>query len=239
MSTTSHTADDVIPASPIDLPSIADVVYRQLRADIAHGIYRPGPIRIRPIAQRFAVSATPVREALRRLEAEGLVTLRKNQIVINALSETELRQIFAIRAELETFAVRCGAAAIENDDELLQTLEELLDAMDRYETDPENWRPTNQQFHMTLYRAAENPRLESIIDSLMVAIEPYMRLLRVYGPELPGGAGTASTDHRAPPRRTRGRRDRGAPRTSPRDRGDGGGGVRRTNDAENGEADPS
>src|SRR5215469_5861957 len=187
MSTTSHTADDVIPASPIDLPSIADVVYRRLRADISHGIYRPGPIRIRPIAQRFGVSATPVREALRRLEAEGLVTLRKNQIVINALSEAELRQIFAIRAELETFALRCGAPTIANDDELLGALEDLLDAMDRYETDPENWRPTNQQFHMTLYRAAENPRLESIIDSLMVAIEPYMRLYASTAPSFRAG----------------------------------------------------
>ena len=57
-----------VPASPIDIPSIPDVVYRELRRDIARGVYKPGPIRIRPIAERFGVSPTPVREALRRLD---------------------------------------------------------------------------------------------------------------------------------------------------------------------------
>src|SRR5215475_15104058 len=176
MSTTSHTADDVIPASPIDLPSIADVVYRRLRADIAHGVYRPGPIRIRPIAQRFGVSATPVREALRRLEAEGLVTLRKNQIVVNALSETELREIFAIRAELEAFALCTGAETIRNDPSLLAGLESDVQEMDRHEHAPEEWRAANEAFHMRIYHAAGMPRLSSMIESLWVAVEPYLRL---------------------------------------------------------------
>src|SRR3954447_17791632 len=113
---------DTIPAAPIDIPSIPDVVYLELRRDIARGVYKPGPLRIRPLAERFGVSATPVREALRRLEAEGLVTLRKNQIVVNALSETELREIFAIRAELETFALRRGAEKLRQDAGLFNEL---------------------------------------------------------------------------------------------------------------------
>jgi DNA-binding GntR family transcriptional regulator len=176
MSARGHSIEEAPPASPIDLPSIADIVYRRLRDDISSGVYKPGPIRIRPIAERFSVSATPVREALRRLEAEGLVTLRKNQIVINELSETELREVFAIRAELETFAVRMGAAEIQRNAKLRLTLEELFDAMDRHESEPEAWRMTNQQFHMLLYSAAAMPRLQSMIESLMVAIQPYMRL---------------------------------------------------------------
>jgi DNA-binding GntR family transcriptional regulator len=167
---------ELVPASPIDLPSIPDVIYRQLRRDIGRGVYRPGPIRIRPLAERFGVSATPVREALRRLEAEGLVTLRKNQIVVNALSETELREIFAIRTELEAFALRRGADEIRKDSGLLKELESLVAAMDRYEHDPEDWRAANESFHMKIYHAAGMPRLSSLIDSLWVAVEPYLRL---------------------------------------------------------------
>src|SRR6476659_1714191 len=139
-----------VPASPIDIPSIPDVVYRELRRDIARGVYKPGPIRIRPIAERFGVSPTPVREALRRLEAEGLVTLRKNQIVVNALSESELREVFAIRAELETFALLKGAEAIRDDDALLAELGRLIELMDEHEHDLDEWRAANEQFHMRM-----------------------------------------------------------------------------------------
>jgi DNA-binding GntR family transcriptional regulator len=169
-------SSDLIPASPIELPSIPDVVYKQLRRDLARGVYKPGPIRIRPLAERFGVSATPVREALRRLEAEGLVTLRKNQIVVNSLSESELREVFAIRAELETFALRKGADAIRGDDVLLAELGRLIELMDEHEHDLDEWRAANEQFHMRMYHAAGMPRLSSMIDSLWIVVEPYLRL---------------------------------------------------------------
>lgn len=176
MSASTSDTSELIPAAPIDLPSIPDVVYRQLRRDLARGVYKPGPIRIRPLAERFGVSATPVREALRRLEAEGLLTLRKNQIVVNSLSEVELREVFAIRAELETFALRKGAEAIRTDDELLAGLQQLIDLMDEHEHDLEEWRAANEEFHMRIYHAAGMPRLSSMIDSLWIVVEPYMRL---------------------------------------------------------------
>jgi DNA-binding GntR family transcriptional regulator len=117
-----------------------------------------------------------VREALRRLEAEGLVTLRKNQIVVNALSERELREIFAIRAELETFALLRGADAIRANQQLLAELESLIEAMDRQGDDLDDWRAANESFHMKIYHAAGMPRLSSMIDSLWIAVEPYLRL---------------------------------------------------------------
>jgi DNA-binding GntR family transcriptional regulator len=48
--------------------------------------------------------------------------------------------------------------------------------MDRYERDPEDWRTANESFHMKIYRAAGMPRLSSMIDSLWIAVEPYLRL---------------------------------------------------------------
>jgi DNA-binding GntR family transcriptional regulator len=165
-----------VPASPIDLPSIPDVICRELRRDIAHGVYKPGPIRVRVLAERFGVSATPVREALRRLEAEGLVSLRNRQIVINQLSLEEMREIYTIRGELEAFATRQAVPNLKADAQALKRLERLIDDMDRFERSPDDWRTANEEFHWIVYRAARMPRLEDIINRLWVAVEPYLRL---------------------------------------------------------------
>ena len=173
--TTGNAGTDIL-SSPIDLPSIPDVIYGALRKDIARGVYKPGPIRVRAIAERFGVSATPVREALRRLEAEGLVSLRNRQIVVNPLSLREMHEIYTIRGELESFAVRQAAPYVRDDDELLAKLESVIDDMDRFEHSPEEWRAANEEFHLLLYRKAQMPRLEQIINLLWVAVEPYLRL---------------------------------------------------------------
>ena len=162
--------------SPIELPSIPDVISTALRRDIGRGIYKPGPIRVRAIAERFGVSATPVREALRRLEAEGLVSLRNRQIVVNSLSVEEMHEIYRIRGELESFALRQAAPHVAADEELLAKLDSVLDEMDRNEHSPEEWRAGNEEFHQLIYRAAEMPRLQSIINQLWVAVEPYIRI---------------------------------------------------------------
>ena len=165
-----------VPASPIDLPSMPDVIYGELRRDIAHGVYKPGPIRVRVLAERFGVSATPVREALRRLEAEGLVSLRNRQIVINRLSVDEMREIYTIRGELEAFATRLAVPNLIDDAAALARLDQLIADMDAFERSPEEWRAANEDFHWILYRAAGMRRLEDIVNRLWVAVEPYLRL---------------------------------------------------------------
>jgi DNA-binding GntR family transcriptional regulator len=163
--------------APITLPSVTDVIYTQLRHDISHSVYPPGPIHLKPIAERFAVSVVPVREALRRLEAEGLVSFDgKRRIVINALNERELDEIFAIRGELEPLALRRGADNLSRDEVRLAKLEELIELMDEQEAEPGRWRDTNREFHALLYEAAEMPRLWSVVSSLWVASEPYLRV---------------------------------------------------------------
>ena len=203
MSAAGSDSGGLVPAAPIDIPSIPDVVYTQLRRDLARGVYKPGPIRIRPLTERFGVSATPVREALRRLEAEGLVTLRKNQIVVNALSESELREIFAIRAELETFALRTGAERIRNDPELLADLESHVADMDRHESSLEEWRAANEEFHMRIYHAAGMPRLASMIDSAMDRGRALSAPVRLDRGQLSRRPGRAPPDPRQRPQRGR------------------------------------
>jgi DNA-binding GntR family transcriptional regulator len=133
-----------------------------------------------------------VREALQRLEAQGLITMRKNQILVNALSEAEMHEIFAIRGELEAFAIRIGADRIR-DTALIGDLESLIETMELHVENPEEWRAANEQFHLSIYRMAGMPRLDSIIDALWTAVEPYLRRYVYAAVPFP----TAQTQHRA------------------------------------------
>ena len=162
--------------STIERDSIAELVYRAIRQDIASGYYGPGVLRIRPLTERFSVSATPIREALRRLEAEGLVTLRNRRIMVRGVSGEELDEIFDIRDVLERYAI-AEAARRGIDAETATRLETLIEEMDTTQrTDQDRWRSANEDFHKVIYGLAGNPRLLSMIDSLWVAVEPYLRL---------------------------------------------------------------
>jgi DNA-binding GntR family transcriptional regulator len=163
-------------SAPIKLPSIPDVVYETLRTDISTGAYPPGPISIRRLAERFAVSAMPVREALRRLEAEGLVSFQGGrQVTIIELSHDDLEELFAIRRELEGLAVRTAVPLVAEDASTLALLDELIRRMDAQENDYDSWRRTNREFHTVLYQGAAMPRLLGLITSLGLAVEPYVR----------------------------------------------------------------
>ena len=86
----------------LSIRSLPDLIYERLRHDIATGVLQPGRLRISQLATRFGVSAIPIREALRLLEAHGLVSFQGNRsVVINAVSVEDVVENFAIRAELE------------------------------------------------------------------------------------------------------------------------------------------
>lgn len=158
-------------------PSRPELIYERLRRDIATGALGPGPLRLRPLAERFGTSQIPVREALRRLQAEGLVTFDDNRaITVNRISREEVDEIFAIRSELEGLALRRAASKAVGNEALFAQLEGLMDRMDDEASNPDAWRTTNEEFHTTIYAAAALPRLLTIIRTLWVAVEPYLRM---------------------------------------------------------------
>lgn len=163
--------------STIQLPSLPDLISEALRKDITRGALKPGDqIRMRDLANRFGVSPMPVREALIRLEAEGLVRFEKNRrISVSRLSSDEMDEVSQIRLELEPLALRNAIPRLREDEDALDNLEELLAAMEA-ESDPDAWRSLNERFHRQLYHAAAMPRLETIVNSLMGSIEPYIRI---------------------------------------------------------------
>lgn len=165
------------PNSPIRLPSIPDVIYEELRRDIARGVYPAGPLSIRQLAEHFDVSTMPVREALRRLEGEGLVAFEGGRrIRVNALTVDDLRELLSIRIALETLALSAAIPALQSDKGLVRQLKLLIEQMDDEQKDSNAWRTTNREWHELMYDAAGMPRLATMIAQLWTAVEPYMRL---------------------------------------------------------------
>jgi DNA-binding GntR family transcriptional regulator len=169
----------------VQVPSLPDVIYERLRREIATGQLQPGPLRLRPLAERFGTSPIPVREALRRLEADRLVSFLSNRaITVNAISADELDEIFAIRQELESLALRRALPRIVENESTVRELRRLIERMDAQDGDPGAWRTTNEAFHKCLYEAADSPRLLAVVENLWVAIEPYLRMYVTSVPSL-------------------------------------------------------
>ena len=171
-------------SSAINVPSIPDVIYDVLRRDISRGLYPPGRISIRQLAAEFGVSSMPVREALRRLQAEGLVGFKGGrQVIIEELTLEDLRELFAIRLELESLAIRRSVPLLSDDSQELERLDAMIATMDQVENDYDEWRVINRLFHDSLYAAAKMPRLLSTIGSLAVSVDAYAKL---YGRSIDG-----------------------------------------------------
>src|SRR5881392_455313 len=102
----------------------AEDIARVLEDEIVAGVISPGVVlRQEHISERFAVSRTPVREALRRVAALGLVSFVPNRGVrVRTLSHEELREAFLVRAELESLVTELAAEKMTTDD--LRELEE-------------------------------------------------------------------------------------------------------------------
>ncbi|CAG9259746.1 GntR family transcriptional regulator [Paraburkholderia unamae] len=157
--------DDENPALPR-----AEFVYRQLRSAILEGGL-PAGTRLREIelAQQMEVSRTPVREALRRLESEGMVTAdRARGLIVTELTGEMVRELYAMREMLEGTAAAWAArnaTAVE-----LAALRTIADQDAALVGDPLRLARNNHLFHQTLYRAAHNRYLLKSLSSLQASI---------------------------------------------------------------------
>lgn len=146
--------------------SKADMVTGALRELLIKGEFGPGdPLPQRQLAERFRVSPTPVREALRRLEAQGLVSFdphRGSSVVAVDFGAT--RENYRIRAALEALGAELAAESITEDD--IRGLEELIEQMEHAEGDSEEIHGLNREFHFRIYESASSPLLLSLIKRL-------------------------------------------------------------------------
>lgn len=164
--------------------STSDFVAETLREAIVSGQLVSGALlKQDDLAERFAVSKIPVREALKRLEAEGLVSFIRNKgAVVASMSTDEIWEYVEIRAMLEARAAELSAPLIS--DARLQQAQLALDAFGN-ERNPANWGRANWLLHSTLYADAQRPVLLAEIRSLYDKVERYVRALLAVTPELP------------------------------------------------------
>lgn len=146
-----------------------------LRRAIFKGELKGGQqIRQTEIAERFGTSRIPVREALKQLEAEGLVTLQPNRgAIISALSAKEAKEIYEIRELLETGAVKFSINNVTEAD--LARAGKILNEIDNA-SDAGKWLDLNWEFHSCLYSPADRPKLLSIINNLHINVNRYIRI---------------------------------------------------------------
>lgn len=175
---------DQLKLPPAALRSTSDFIAEALREAIVSG-QLPAATELRQddIAARFKVSKIPVREALKRLEAEGLVTFLRNKGAIVAdLSPEEIWEYVEIRALLEARAAELAAPRIDEDH-----LAQARAAMESFgaETNPSRWGELNWQMHSLLYADANRPVLLAEIRSLYDKVERYVRTLLAVTDEMP------------------------------------------------------
>jgi DNA-binding GntR family transcriptional regulator len=146
----------------------ADLVHEELRARLLRGELRPGDrVPIATLARELGVSQIPVREGIKRLEAEGLLAFETHKgAVVPRLAASDIEETFAIRAELEGLAARRAAAAITP--ECLAELRAILDGMAEAaaDGDAEAYASGNRAFHLTIYRSQPYARLTTMIEAL-------------------------------------------------------------------------
>jgi DNA-binding GntR family transcriptional regulator len=149
--------------------SLAEQAYRAIREGIATGLFKAGErVTERGLATRLNVSATPVREALRRLEQEGLIErVSARQLRVVDHSSGTLRELMLTSAALRAMEARFATHKIT--DEALDRMATLVEALGSgHDMDiPESLRIA-REFDMEIERAAANPTLRSMILSLTI-----------------------------------------------------------------------
>jgi len=163
---------------PVSRDSVQDQIYAELSDSLICGRLQGGQtIQIRDLADAFHTSVMPVREALRRLVAEGALESATQQPVrVPHLSVKRLDDIHRARLLVEGHAAE--RAVLLADDHLLTVLSkadaEFSNALAAGDVDAE--LQANQRFHFALYEAAQSPTLLSMIRSLWLQSGPYVRI---------------------------------------------------------------
>jgi DNA-binding GntR family transcriptional regulator len=148
-------------------------LYQQILEEVLEGNLRPGEILVETaLGKRFGVSRTPIREALRMLEQDGVLERVNRGMRVRQTSPEEVLEIYGVRGILEGAAAR--DAASKRTDYDLATLDRIFGAMAEAKTGtPQEMAAVNRSFHLAIWRASGNRTLTDLLERLAVHLRRY------------------------------------------------------------------
>ena len=161
---------------PIQKDKLHDQVYDRLCLMLRQGEFIPGEtVPVARIAEAFGISPMPVREALTRLLAKGVLTnVSGRSVGVPKPNEDNLADVRNVRLQVEGLAVEWSIK--NNDEKLIKDLQILFDGMENAEekNDSSSFIKLNYKFHFRLYEQCRSPELLQIIDSLWLKVSPFL-----------------------------------------------------------------
>lgn len=155
-----------------------DKIYLELRKEITERVIPPGTkLSEAKLAKRWKVSRTPIREALRKLETEGLVNYFPYRgFIVNSISIEDVDQIYTIKISLEGLAGRLATPIISKDTKKLKILENLVKEMKNcsIKNDVEEYSEKNLKFHISIWNWCGNPWLVKILHNLSSQLNRFI-----------------------------------------------------------------
>ncbi|WP_422446389.1 GntR family transcriptional regulator [Thermoanaerobacterium sp. DL9XJH110] len=174
--------------------SLRSRIYHQLKNAILNGVYKPGESLIEmKVAKELGVSRTPVREAIRQLELEGLVSSIPNKgVIVEGVTEQDVEDIYTIRKMIEGLAARWAAEKIT--DEQLKEMKDILDLMEFYTVKGEIDKVSelDTRFHDVIFKACHSRPLESVLTNF----HHFIQRARLVSIKSSGRAPVSLEEHR-------------------------------------------
>jgi len=160
---------------PSDYKTIQQIVTDKIRNAILNGMIKPNErLNQADLAEKLNVSRIPTREALRTLEAEGLVTFYPRRgAVVATMSPEEIEEVYEIRILLETNAAQRALKRMSESE-----LREICDIQEKMveTSELDVWIGLNDLFHQAIYKPSGWTRLVSVIEMLRNLTTPYVRM---------------------------------------------------------------
>jgi DNA-binding GntR family transcriptional regulator len=186
------TVADALATAPRSLP---EAIYLILREAVLNGVYAPGEaLRQDALAKKFHASRVPLREALKRLEAEGLVVLQPRRgFVVSSLDIDEIEEVFQVRMLLEEHAAFLATQTRTEKD--IADVAKLLETLDNTPIDNSEgiakWASYNREFHSRLIASSRRKHVCKITNMLRDLVETYVRV----EVSITGNLDRAQSDH--------------------------------------------